>query len=200
MSLSSITLIAVREIDSNLQGNWGMNINDCSVDEGSGKPSEVGSEVSYKGRREDITNVHLTMWTTTRVYVQKQLSPFPCPGFERHVPGYPRYQYTGDPELGEHNLVIKSVTLTEDGEYQCQVGPTNDNPPIWAAANVTVLLAPSSVSIVGFEDGAVVEVVAGTSLTLECLVADARPAPEAVWYRGEAQVDLGELRDRVEGG
>ncbi|XP_047479372.1 kin of IRRE-like protein 2 [Penaeus chinensis] len=60
-------------------------------------------------------------------------------GFERHVPGYPRYQYTGDPELGEHNLVIKGVTLTEDGEYQCQVGPTNDNPPIWAAANVTVL-------------------------------------------------------------
>lgn len=50
MSLSSITLIAVREIDSNLQGNWGMNINDCSVDEGSGKPSEVGSLLVEKGR------------------------------------------------------------------------------------------------------------------------------------------------------
>ncbi|XP_042876495.1 nephrin-like [Penaeus japonicus] len=60
------------------------------------------------------------------------------------------------------------------------------------------LVAPSSVSIVGFEDGAVVEVVAGTSLTLECLVADARPAPEAVWYRGEAQVDPALQEDQVE--
>lgn len=95
-----------------------------------------------------------------RRLVDFTLTHFPLflrPGFERHVPGYPRYQYTGDPEVGEHNLVIKGVTLTEDGEYQCQVGPTNDNPPIWAAANVTVLreyrgredMLPLEVGIVG---------------------------------------------------
>ncbi|XP_037789830.1 kin of IRRE-like protein 2 [Penaeus monodon] len=60
-------------------------------------------------------------------------------GFERDVPGYPRYSYSGDPSLGQHHLVISGVTLTEDGEYQCQVGPTDRTPPIWAAANVTVL-------------------------------------------------------------
>ncbi|ROT61743.1 hypothetical protein C7M84_020455 [Penaeus vannamei] len=63
----------------------------------------------------------------------------PLKGFERHVPGYPRYTYDGDPAEGSTTLVITGVTLTEDGEYQCQVGPTNASPPIWAAANVTVL-------------------------------------------------------------
>ncbi|XP_069957515.1 nephrin-like [Cherax quadricarinatus] len=119
-------------------------------------------------------------------------------GFERHVPGYPRYYYTGDPLLGEHHLVINGVTLTEDGEYQCQVGPTITSPPIWAAANVTVILAPSSVTIVGWADGAVVEVMAGTSITLECLVADARPPPRAAWFRGGIKVDPALQEDRVE--
>ncbi|XP_069188488.1 nephrin-like [Procambarus clarkii] len=119
-------------------------------------------------------------------------------GFERHVPGYPRYYYTGDPLLGEHHLVISGVTLTEDGEYQCQVGPTITSPPIWAAANVTVILAPTSVSIVGWADGAVVEVMAGTSLTLECLVADARPAPRAAWFKGGLEMDSDLQEDRLE--
>ncbi|XP_063884494.1 nephrin-like [Scylla paramamosain] len=119
-------------------------------------------------------------------------------GFERLVPGYPRYYYEGDPARGEHHLLITGVTLTEDGEYQCQVGPTAISPPIWAAANVTVILAPSSVTIVGWENGAVVEVMVGSSLTLECLVADARPAPGAVWYRAGRKVDPDLQEDRVE--
>nr|XP_045618414.1 nephrin-like [Procambarus clarkii] len=116
-------------------------------------------------------------------------------GFDRGVPGYPRYQYAGDPEIGEHHLVINGVTLTEDGEYQCQVGPTDTSPPIWAAANVTVLLAPTRVWMVGWGKEAVVEVVEGTILTLECVVEDARPPPTAAWYRAglllhpEGQVD-----------
>lgn len=61
------------------------------------------------------------------------------PGFERNVPGYPRYQYSGEAALGEHHLIIKGITLEDDGEYQCQVGPTANALPIWAAANVTVM-------------------------------------------------------------
>ncbi|KAA0189961.1 hypothetical protein HAZT_HAZT002975 [Hyalella azteca] len=60
-------------------------------------------------------------------------------GFERGVPGYPRYRYTGDSSIGEHYLVITGVTLQDDGEYQCQVGPTAVAAPIWASATVTVL-------------------------------------------------------------
>ncbi|XP_069977013.1 nephrin isoform X2 [Penaeus vannamei] len=104
-------------------------------------------------------------------------------GFERDVPGYPRYSYSGDPALGQHHLVISGVTLTEDGEYQCQVGPTDRTPPIWAAANVTVLLAPTSISLVGWSEGAVVEMRPGTSLTLECVVTNARPPPRLWWYK-----------------
>ncbi|XP_069164061.1 nephrin [Procambarus clarkii] len=119
-------------------------------------------------------------------------------GFERQVPGYPRYSYSGDPALGQHHLVISGITITEDGEYQCQVGPTQTNPPIWAAANVTVLVAPRSVEFSGWRDGSVVEVVAGSSITLECLVKDARPAPTVWWYRDGLQLDQGLVEERVE--
>ncbi|XP_068225134.1 nephrin-like [Palaemon carinicauda] len=118
-------------------------------------------------------------------------------GFERNVPGYPRYSYAGDPELGEHHLVIKGVTLTEDGEYQCQVGPTITDPPIWTAANVTVLLPPKSVRIVGWNEGSLVQVMAGHSINLECLVADARPPPSAIWYRGPELVEPNLQEDDV---
>ena len=55
------------------------------------------------------------------------------------MPGYPRYQYSGEAAVGEHHLIIKGITLEDDGEYQCQVGPTANALPIWAAANVTVM-------------------------------------------------------------
>ncbi|XP_069945501.1 synaptogenesis protein syg-2-like isoform X2 [Cherax quadricarinatus] len=110
-------------------------------------------------------------------------------GFERTVPGYPRYQYVGDDTLGEHHLVIRGATLEDDGEYQCQVGPTATNEAIWAGANVTVMVPPMSIVMVGWGDGAVVEVMEGTRLKLECLVIDARPAPAVVWYRDNIRID-----------
>ncbi|XP_069161021.1 kin of IRRE-like protein 2, partial [Procambarus clarkii] len=75
-------------------------------------------------------------------------------GFERSVPGYPRYQYVGDDSLGEHHLVIRGSTLEDDGEYQCQVGPTATNEAIWAGANVTVMVPPMSIVMGGWGGGA----------------------------------------------
>ncbi|XP_076051554.1 synaptogenesis protein syg-2-like [Oratosquilla oratoria] len=118
--------------------------------------------------------------------------------FKRDVPGYPRYSYSGDASQGVHNLIISGITLHDDGEYQCQVGPTNTNPPIWAAANVTVLLAPTSISIVGWDDDAVVEVVEGTALTLECLVTDARPPPSVEWFRDGMLIHSDVQEDELE--
>ena len=60
-------------------------------------------------------------------------------GFERDVPGYPRFRYSGRASEGEHYLIITGITLKDDGEYQCQVGPTARAPPIWVSANVTVM-------------------------------------------------------------
>ncbi|XP_066981573.1 nephrin-like [Macrobrachium rosenbergii] len=118
-------------------------------------------------------------------------------GFERHVPGYPRYSYSGDPSKGEHHLIIKGVTLEDDGEYQCQVGPTMKTSAIWSAANVTVMVSPANVSLVGIEPGSTVEKVVGSSLQLQCLVSDARPAPSVAWYRDGLLLDQGLQEDRI---
>ncbi|KAK8397705.1 hypothetical protein O3P69_004470 [Scylla paramamosain] len=119
-------------------------------------------------------------------------------GFEREVPGYPRFSYLGRPALGQHHLLISGVTTTEDGEYQCQVGPGSSNRPIWAAANVTVLVAPRSVEILGRSDGEEVVVAEGGSLTLDCVVKDARPAPTATWLRDGAPIPPGLVEETVE--
>ncbi|KAK7071397.1 hypothetical protein SK128_022040 [Halocaridina rubra] len=121
----------------------------------------------------------------------------PLPGFERHVPGYPRYSYFGDADKGEHHLIIKGVTLEDDGEYQCQVGPTMTTGAIWAAANVTVMVAPASVIIVGHEPDSEVEVVVGSTIQLQCVVQDARPAPSVAWYRDGLLLDQGLQEDRI---
>ncbi|XP_064103262.1 nephrin-like isoform X2 [Macrobrachium nipponense] len=114
-------------------------------------------------------------------------------GFERHVPGYPRYAYSGDPSRGEHHLLINGVTLTEDGEYQCQVGPTDASPAIWAAANVTVLIPPRRLSITNWSDGGTIQVVGGNSLSLECVVSGGRPPATVWWYLGNTNL----LTDQV---
>ena len=73
-----------------------------------------------------------------RLNIKTWLSISPT-GFDRTVPGYPRYKYLGTPSLGEHHLFIQGVSLKEDGEYQCQVGPTPHSASLSTAANVTVL-------------------------------------------------------------
>ncbi|XP_063588836.1 nephrin-like [Penaeus indicus] len=118
-------------------------------------------------------------------------------GFGRTVPGYPRYRYAGDSARGEHHLVIKGVTLQDDGEYQCQVGPTANATAIWAAANVTVLVPPEIISINGRPDGAAVRARAGSGLTLECLVEKGRPAPRVTWLRNGLQMDPGQQEDEI---
>ncbi|XP_042874281.1 nephrin-like [Penaeus japonicus] len=118
-------------------------------------------------------------------------------GFSRTVPGYPRYRYAGDSAKGEHHLIIKGVTLQDDGEYQCQVGPTANASAIWAAANLTVMVAPRSISLGERQDGAVEEVKEGEKLMLECYVRDARPAPSVAWYRGGLKLDSSLHKEEV---
>ncbi|XP_037789459.1 nephrin-like [Penaeus monodon] len=118
-------------------------------------------------------------------------------GFVRDVPGYPRYRYAGDGAKGEHHLVIKGVTLQDDGEYQCQVGPTSNASAIWVAANLTVLVSPGSISIGGLGDGEKLEVKAGQRLTLDCVVRDARPAPSVTWYRSGLRLDSALHEEKV---
>lgn len=53
-------------------------------------------------------------------------------------------------------------------------------------------MPPRSVEILGRSDGEEVVVAADDSLTLDCVVRDARPAPTATWYRDGVPLPQGE--------
>lgn len=42
-------------------------------------------------------------------------------GFDRMIPGFPRYFMEGSGEDGYHDLRIENAQLEDDGEFQCQV-------------------------------------------------------------------------------
>uniref|UniRef100_A0A182JF46 Ig-like domain-containing protein n=1 Tax=Anopheles atroparvus TaxID=41427 RepID=A0A182JF46_ANOAO len=62
-------------------------------------------------------------------------------GFTQSIPGYPRYSVLGDSSQGIYNLRIVNVTLDDDAEYQCQVGPYMHHILIRATAKLTVIEA-----------------------------------------------------------
>ena len=60
-------------------------------------------------------------------------------GFDRLIPGYPRYSMTGNAAEGIHNLRIDDARIEDDGDYQCQIGPGMHSKPIKADSRLTVL-------------------------------------------------------------
>ncbi|XP_076325678.1 nephrin-like [Tachypleus tridentatus] len=109
-------------------------------------------------------------------------------GFDRTIPGYARYRMAGDPDQGVHNLVIENAQLDDDGEYQCQVGPTPDNQAIRANALLTVLLPPTSANFSDHINGSTIEVHQFQSLSLTCTVAGGKPAAEIKWFRKDVEL------------
>ena len=68
----------------------------------------------------------------------QNLSLFYITGYDRSIPGIPRYAVLGSDETGNFSLQIRNVSLEDDAEYECQVGPVNYNRPIRAEARLTV--------------------------------------------------------------
>nr|KAF7417118.1 hypothetical protein H0235_011649 [Vespula pensylvanica] len=62
------------------------------------------------------------------------------------IVGHPRLRLIGDQNAGVYNLQITDASLTDDGEYQCQVGPHVRVKPIRANAHLTVICNDSSSS------------------------------------------------------
>lgn len=60
-------------------------------------------------------------------------------GYDRSIPGIPRYRVLGSEDTGQFSLEINNVNITDDASYECQVGPANYNKPIRAAARLNVL-------------------------------------------------------------
>lgn len=42
-------------------------------------------------------------------------------GYDRNIPGFPRYSMVGDANAGVHNLKIVDAKSDDNGEFQCQV-------------------------------------------------------------------------------
>ena len=59
-------------------------------------------------------------------------------GYDRTVPGKPRYSVLGTDNSGEFSLQITDVQLDDDADYECQVGPALYNQPIRHKAHLTV--------------------------------------------------------------
>ncbi|XP_041985986.1 nephrin isoform X2 [Aricia agestis] len=109
-------------------------------------------------------------------------------GFSSIIPGYPRYTMFGDRRHGVYNLRIANVTLEDDAEYQCQVGPAQMHKVIRANASLTVISPPTSVEIVSHPHNSKLEVREGEDVSLECQVRNAKPAAKVVWYRGNQEM------------
>ena len=69
----------------------------------------------------------------------------PFPGYERDLPGFPRYRIVGDADAGVNDLEISNVTLEDDAAFQCQVSPNRGQEAIRAVAYLTVLREFSTV-------------------------------------------------------
>jgi hypothetical protein len=62
-----------------------------------------------------------------------------CTGYNRELPGFPRYSVVGTDESGVFNLQILNATLEDEAEYECQVGPNGTNKAIRENSRLNVL-------------------------------------------------------------
>ncbi|XP_076242839.1 sticks and stones [Calliopsis andreniformis] len=108
------------------------------------------------------------------------------------IVGHPRLRLIGNQNAGIYNLKITDASLTDDGEYQCQVGPFQRIKPIRANAHLVVISPPQKVEISNHPNKEKIEVKVGESRRLECIVRSAKPAASIVWYRGNVQIKGGD--------
>ncbi|XP_036330073.1 kin of IRRE-like protein 1 [Rhagoletis pomonella] len=119
-------------------------------------------------------------------------------GFSAVIPGFPRYSVLGDRKQGVYNLRISNASITDDAEYQCQVGPARLNSAIRANAKLTVISPPGFIEIQGYAHNSKVEVRENQDLSLNCILANAKPAAQIIWYRGNVEFKQGHRVDKVE--
>ncbi|XP_043477806.1 nephrin-like isoform X3 [Leptopilina heterotoma] len=109
------------------------------------------------------------------------------------IVGYPRLRLVGEPNNGIYNLKITNASLSDDGEYQCQVGPFLRAKAIRANAHLNVISPPQIVEISSHPHLDKIEIKAGDKLTLECAVRMAKPAATIIWYRENVAIKGGDI-------
>jgi len=121
-------------------------------------------------------------------------------GYNRSIPGIPRYSVLGSENSGQFSLQIRDVTLEDDADYECQVGPASYNKPIRAPAHLHVLLAPTSIEIIGHREGSKIHIRENEELELTCKVSNSKPKADIVWYRRNARFVADEVEESEEDG
>ena len=69
-------------------------------------------------------------------------------GYDRKLPGFPRYTVLGSDASGEYSLKVSNATLEDDAIYECQVGPATNNRPIRASARLNVMRKYSNMKFI----------------------------------------------------
>lgn len=64
---------------------------------------------------------------------------FEFSGYDRELRNWPKYSMHGDPDKGEHDLVITSVSREDAGNFECQVSPNANQPLLRRSTNLSVL-------------------------------------------------------------
>uniref|UniRef100_A0A6A7FZQ2 Irregular chiasm C-roughest protein-like n=2 Tax=Hirondellea gigas TaxID=1518452 RepID=A0A6A7FZQ2_9CRUS len=114
-------------------------------------------------------------------------------GSNRSLPGFDRYDMTGSNEDGEYSLSIRMVLVSDDAEYQCQVGSIGEHPILLShKAKLTVLVAPkNNEDMVSIDRVSPIAAVAGVPARLSCIARFSKPAAEIKWYIDEREVTSG---------
>ncbi|XP_078591219.1 kin of IRRE-like protein 1 isoform X2 [Branchiostoma floridae x Branchiostoma japonicum] len=110
-------------------------------------------------------------------------------GSDRALPGYPRFTITGDVNRGQYNLLVQDTLLEDDGTYQCQASPTENQQGIRSQnAQLTIYLPPDNPVI---EEGSSVSVIAGQPKNVTCRADNGKPAATLTWWKDGQEITEG---------
>ncbi|XP_003467370.1 nephrin isoform X2 [Cavia porcellus] len=104
-------------------------------------------------------------------------------GPNQGIPGFPRYRMEGDPARGEFHLRIEACDLSDDAEYECQVGRSETGPELVSPRVILSILVPPKVLQMTPEVGTTVTWIAGQEYTVSCVSGDAKPAPDITFLQ-----------------
>ncbi|XP_008573896.1 PREDICTED: nephrin [Galeopterus variegatus] len=104
-------------------------------------------------------------------------------GPDPRIPGFPRYRLEGDPARGEFHLHIEACELSDDAEYECQVGRSEMGPELVSPRVFLSILVPPKVLQLTPEAGSTVTWVAGQEYVVSCVSGDAKPAPDITFLQ-----------------
>nr|XP_055166840.1 nephrin isoform X3 [Nyctereutes procyonoides] len=112
-------------------------------------------------------------------------------GPDPRIPRFPRYRLEGDPSRGEFHLHIEACDLSDDAEYECQVGRSETGPELVSPRVILSILVPPKVLQLTPEAGSTVTWVAGQDYVVTCVSGDAKPAPDITFFQsGQTVSDI----------